>query len=201
MTALLATCADPPTPPAIDVVALSHSKSPGIYYAGKRLTPWMPRRLRNELFSLRTTPWRATDRLRELQAMRAAESVVVRWEIDEAGLPSATKTLNGSEQDAVAHTYAEAAFTWGGEFNGWALGHALLNDVFASERGGYSHDRSTNDHIDWIAKILDGVGDEWTLSGASLLRTAAMRDLRVAVEIAARYSVTVDDLESEEAPR
>jgi hypothetical protein len=70
-----ASCVDAPAAPIIDVVALSAGKPDGVYYAGKRLAPWLTFNERQKL------SW--ADRPdKDLLARRKVESIVLRWTIE-----------------------------------------------------------------------------------------------------------------------
>lgn len=195
MTAILpdngASCADAAPPATIDVAALSVGKPDGVYYAGRRLTPWMLFEERVALSRLeprwaRDTPQKQAE-YRARFARRTGESVVVRWEIAD-GRPSAPTTLvHKHEEYDDSHSprrQVDHAYIWGRSADGRQhidvvdLGHRMLADALVSIGKGME---STNPYIDHLmAGWLDDPGNEWVIPLSAVVQVIRVVNLRKA---------------------
>jgi hypothetical protein len=188
-------------------VALSVGRPDGIYYAGKRLTPWMSSTTSMEFRRLSSYFQRQTPELdaryQELQRYRAGESLVVRWTIEQ-GIPSVPKTFTAGAASLTEGVRDEKndAFRWGKQQqHGHWLGHFFLKDLFElGHKWSFTDQRNSNDYIDAVTtQFVDGFADEWVLPQADLLRLVYEADLRTAraryqqaIRDARKYGVDVD---------
>lgn len=214
-----ASCTDAPPLCPIDVVFLSDGLPEGVYYAGKKLTPWMSfdDRLRlGELESrwARDTPEKQAEYV-VLRARRAGESLVVRWTC-ENGLPSTPHVLLDMHRETSSGSdlrdgLVPRAFIWGkepgdrGHIDIWNLTHFLCNDALEPDE---ARSRSSNNYSEDLDVDVAAFGDEWLLPRANIRRLIFAHDLRrakkkyeAALQEAKAAGVNVEQLGEGRPPR
>lgn len=187
-TAFPSSCADPPAATAIpvDIATLSVGLPDGVYFAGKRLTEWLPFKERQELrFDLEARADRDSPEKRaryaDLRKRRADESIVVRWEI-EGGRTSTPEVLADKQEELEAgerKPIVECAYIWGsaGHTDVYRLWWTLLHEALkALDR----ESDSINPYVDEMGETAKTFGDEWVLPLKSVCQLIATHDLRVA---------------------
>ena len=186
-----ATCADVATPPILDVAALSVGLADGIYYAGRRLTPWLTFNERQRLSTLEPSYARGGKadlqaRYVELRTRRAGESLLVRWEIEgartNAPLSMVDKHREVDGLDSRDGKDIDRSYVWGrgiGHVDVYRLGHELLRDLIGNGGAAARRDRSSNAYIDAVMKLLADLGDEWVIAQRDLHRIVIEQDIVV----------------------
>jgi hypothetical protein len=162
-------CSDPPPTPLIDVEKITAElrQADGIYYAGQQLTEWLGFEERIELAHLESLYARqkpdAQTRYDDLRARRLAESLVVRWHVEDGKAGAVVSHLYDTYPEGEgSEVLAQRAFIWGSakrHVDVYRLGHALLRDTISSHGL-----RSSNAYIHETMAVLtehageDGVG-------------------------------------------
>ena len=178
-----ASCADDPVPLPIDVAALSVGRPDGMYYAGRRLTPWMSFDERIELSGIDLSFMRdKRERLEELKKRRAAESIVVRWEIEDgrASIPVVLVDMHDESGTQYPRVQTPRAFLWGdvGHTDLWRLVHFLLREEIERTERTY---RSSNAYTDEMRGALRRATvddpDQWVLPASAIRTMILEKDL------------------------
>lgn len=161
-----ATCLDSSPRCPIDVVGLSVGRSDGIYYAGKRLAPWMTFEERLRLRDVEDRDGRRLpadeDSYRVLKQRREGESLVVRWEIMD-GRPGALTTLWDVREADRDREHRRYVYLWGkhvhvdlARFSGY-----LLRDAMGEQR-------LYDEFYCAMDARVRALPDEWVLSAAEI---------------------------------
>jgi len=164
-----ATCQDPPTPPPIDVVALSVNLPDGVYFAGKRFYS-VSKKERWEYRQNSTSPdheERYGKRQVELGRRLAGQTVVVRWEVS-GGKACEPERLRDRLTDGVTPT-EHRFYDWGPDGDWGSLHYAVCKSVDGC--------RDSTNYIDAFRPLWESRGDEWVLAHADLRRLMARSDI------------------------
>lgn len=166
-------------PAPIDHVALSVGRPDGLYVAGKQLRPWVDFDTRHFLFQFRCNPHpSAADqrRFKEIVAACAAESVVVRWRI-ENGHPGAAEPM--TTHDGDGNERVTVAYIWGKQRHRhvYQLGYDLIRLAGAEMRAEAVLDAVLDAAYDRAHEFVASLAPEFVLPIADICRIIAAVNL------------------------